>query len=552
MTDLQAKRKFWIQSADFQSKNFESVNLDSAKVVLLSHNWDLERLNCKGMDHKEENYCNPNIGFDADNFEHVLQICPFDEDEAICFYTRVDQGEIDRPIEWIVDKASVQIQIRLLELFFDEEYEALVELCDGKVEMQCSDKAYPIYENIEKEESFNFSQDMEREQLEAIVNALIAPFYYEPDLFGVNEACAELNEKRFRFWINWLAGINDKLSNYKLVGNVRFPKPKTDSLMDAYFRLSEEELEICKTIIQDYSEKDENPSQEYIDECLTEVSDEELLGSLNNHCIYEQHIYELLSCSGAHLSNVSCDLCFVDMNEWLELSVEIRGKILQVIYDKKRKHAERNGPIKEFSLEDCEFPPVFQKQGELFAETCEKLSKYLGDENAIIALGGRQIDDLIDDGRKKRQITSGIQLFRNELILIINGETSDAIKHLTKRTRGDRKDSFILRNLKNEIGYVYRALRFSTANADQAVDTINRVLKSNGLRRYLSKDAIVKKAPSDLSDLHPGDLIHREIPVIEGQELMNYEGESFDDCLYRHADKWLKPYIDDYKEMFWK
>lgn len=68
--------------------------------------------------------------------EHILHICPLDEEEAICFYMRGGQGKTDSSIEWSIDKASIKIQFRLLELFFEEDYDALIQLCDGKVERQ--------------------------------------------------------------------------------------------------------------------------------------------------------------------------------------------------------------------------------------------------------------------------------------------------------------------------------------------------------------------------------------------------------------------------------
>jgi|GEM_PF-6916205 len=136
MTDLKVKRKFWIQSANFKSKNFEPVDFNTAKMVLLSHNWALELLYYEEMSMREEENCLPGIGFEVDELEHILHICPLDEEEALCFYMRDSQRKTDSSLEWVADKASIKMQIRLLELFFAEKYDELIQLCDGKVERQ--------------------------------------------------------------------------------------------------------------------------------------------------------------------------------------------------------------------------------------------------------------------------------------------------------------------------------------------------------------------------------------------------------------------------------
>lgn len=60
---IYTERKFWIQSANFKSKNFDPVNLATAKVVLLSHNWALEFLYYDEMGMREEENSLPGIGF---------------------------------------------------------------------------------------------------------------------------------------------------------------------------------------------------------------------------------------------------------------------------------------------------------------------------------------------------------------------------------------------------------------------------------------------------------------------------------------------------------
>jgi|GEM_PF-5738107 len=384
-------------------------------------------------------------------------------------------------------------------------------------------------ENFQSRELFNFCQDMDRAELERIVNALIGPIVLETELFCDRQLSSEFAAQRFLFWARWLEGVQNALMLPEVMSTLRCPNPNKERLYNAFEALSDEDAEVCSSLIQKSNELSNQfaEKQSQIEYRSKEFSDQ-YLEIEENHL---QRIEGILSSEG-HVGGECA---------WEEYTPQIQAKILES-YSKKNEMLEKLKNTQDDTEYKAQFNDESEKLSHANMEIHARLSEYIGEENADVALGmGMEhlFNDLFLHGRLRR----GIELLHMELMKICYGEQSESIKSLFKRYRGNRKDSFAVRQLKDQIGVVYRALRYVKADSMQAVDTINYVLKKHGLRINMTKDAIIKRAPKNLLEFSPWEIIHRDNPVIKDKDLVREEGESIEECYVRHANLWLEPFI---------
>ena len=115
------ERSYWIQRADFSSREYPPVNLVDAEILVRFHNWQLEHAFRRSLLEKvgEDDTCPPGIGFMAEGEPPcILQICPDENGSAHCFLHYADM---------IHDEVNVSelAQLRMLQLFFRSDYDAL-------------------------------------------------------------------------------------------------------------------------------------------------------------------------------------------------------------------------------------------------------------------------------------------------------------------------------------------------------------------------------------------------------------------------------------------
>lgn len=120
------KRPYWVQRADYSSRDYPPVSLTDAEIALRGHNWQLELAFKRTLDASGEDACLPGIGFTADgeNSLAVLHICPGDDGSAHCFFqqgTSICDGVEINPVG----------QYRLLQLFFRGDYNGVIRALEG-------------------------------------------------------------------------------------------------------------------------------------------------------------------------------------------------------------------------------------------------------------------------------------------------------------------------------------------------------------------------------------------------------------------------------------
>ncbi len=131
------KVAYWIQRADFTSREFEPVSLAEALAALHEHDWQAElgyerSLEASGKTAEER--CAPGIGF-VSGAGQALHICPKPDGMAECFF--IGPRSSDFSGVWQRPNVSQQEQDRLLELFSRADYAQLVHGFVPPPEMSC-------------------------------------------------------------------------------------------------------------------------------------------------------------------------------------------------------------------------------------------------------------------------------------------------------------------------------------------------------------------------------------------------------------------------------
>ena len=134
--EKEAKRQFWVQSADFTAKKFDQVELAIAKAVLAGYDWEtelklFEELLGEDRDHWHSCCC-PGIGFHTDDETQLLHICPTLNKKGLCFYIKKEFPDEPEGEQWVLENANLNQISDLLELFFSENYSGLAELMDKR------------------------------------------------------------------------------------------------------------------------------------------------------------------------------------------------------------------------------------------------------------------------------------------------------------------------------------------------------------------------------------------------------------------------------------
>jgi hypothetical protein len=137
MHSASEKVAYWIQRADFTSREFEPVSLAEALAVLHGHDWQAElgyERSLEASGKAAEERCAPGIGFVADA-GHVLHICPKPDGMAECYFI----GPSSSDVSGVSQQPNVNRheQDRLLESFFRGDYAQLVQGFAAPLEMSC-------------------------------------------------------------------------------------------------------------------------------------------------------------------------------------------------------------------------------------------------------------------------------------------------------------------------------------------------------------------------------------------------------------------------------
>lgn len=140
-TPASRRLKYWIQGADFASRDFDPVDVEEAERALRDHDWpsalaqmrDLRR--SLGWDSGE--FCMPGIGFVSEGGD-VLHICPHENRAALCCFLSGKSADEVAPEERgtypSADNVPPEGQARLLRLFFEGQYEQLKTVFEAMAE----------------------------------------------------------------------------------------------------------------------------------------------------------------------------------------------------------------------------------------------------------------------------------------------------------------------------------------------------------------------------------------------------------------------------------
>ena len=125
---------YWIQSADFQSKDGEPVDLAGAVACFQSHDWETELLNQRHLSEAGSDSCPPGIGFVSGD-GRLLHICPLPGAVVLLHYHYPQQRRLVGLIPVASQATASNDHLptsrvpEAIGLFFGNQHRQLVSLC---------------------------------------------------------------------------------------------------------------------------------------------------------------------------------------------------------------------------------------------------------------------------------------------------------------------------------------------------------------------------------------------------------------------------------------
>lgn len=395
-------------------------------------------------------------------------------------------------------------------------------------------------------DDFNYSKKLTREQLELIANSLIGPLFHNRHLIKLDGDEEEQANDKFEFWIDWLEIIKNVVIDFDIIRSIDFPPhPQQQKLDKRFFELSEEDQIRCSVLVKKFNSEIRNI-----------VADQRKQIDLLWNQYMDKPKPKLDKLEADHRDKLEalnwCEDDMFDDAKWFSLNEETRRAILQEQTDFKSKCEQVNEELPYYIHEkDAESSYEIQKkETELSNEIHRELSTMLGEENAEVALGmGTTQIECFLGYMPYAQFNRIIEGLQNELQMLRNGEVSSANRLFSKKERGDRRDPTVIKEIKNQAGIIYRGLRNVGVGSDQAVDAINDYIRQYEPTLCMTKDAIVKRAPSHFANLPIRYLYSRKLPLVDGAILERYKHESMGACIRRHVNDWFGPYNWDLKNL---
>jgi len=395
-------------------------------------------------------------------------------------------------------------------------------------------------------DDFNYSKNLTREQLELIANSVIGPLFHNRHMIQLDGNEEKQANDKFEFWIDWLEIIKNVVTSFDIIRSLDFPPhPQKQKLDKRFFELSEEDQIRCSELVK----RSDSEIRKFVADSRKQID-----------LLWDQYmdkpkpkLDKLMADHRDKLEalNWSEDDLFDDA-KWFSFSEETRRAILQERTDFKSKYEQLSEELPNYIHEkDAELSYEMRKnETELSNEIHRELSTMLGEENAEVALGMGSTDIECFLGYMPYvQFARIIEGLQNELHMLRNGEVSSANRIFSKKERGDRRDPTVIKEIKNQAGLIYRGLRNAGVPSDQAVDAINDYIRQYEPTLCMTKDAIVKRAPSHFANLPISYLSSRKLPLVKGAMLERYEHESMGECISRHVSDWFGLYIWDLKNL---
>ena len=395
-------------------------------------------------------------------------------------------------------------------------------------------------------DEFNYAKNLTREQLELIANSVIGPLFHNRHLIKLDGDEEEQANDKFEFWIDWLEIIKNVVTSFDIIRSIDFPPhPQQQKLDKRFFELSEEDQIRCSQLVKKSNSEIRNFVADYMKQ---------------SDLLWNQYMDKpkpkLDKLKADHRDKLEalnwCEEDWFDDAKWFSFNEETRRAILQELTDYKSKYEQVSEELPD-NIHDklAELQHQNQKKEiELNKEIHRELSTMLGEENAEVALGmgATKIECFFGYMPYARfaRIIDGLQ---NELQMLRNGEVSSANRIFSKRERGDRRDPTVIKEIKNQAGIIYRGLRNAGAPSDQAVAAINDYIRQYEPTLCMTKDAIVKRAPSHFANLPIRYLSSRKLPLVEGAMLERYKHENMGECISRHVSDWFGLYNWDLKNL---
>lgn len=137
--------KYWIQRADYSSRDGEPVNATDAVRVFTSHDWKEELALMVRLEAADSDYCPPGIGF-VDPDGPVLHICPGADGTAMVHVSgRAGTRKMLGFIPWTTDpphhtgeSVDTATVINLIQLFFAGQHDSVLETFRGTLDLACA------------------------------------------------------------------------------------------------------------------------------------------------------------------------------------------------------------------------------------------------------------------------------------------------------------------------------------------------------------------------------------------------------------------------------